>query len=446
MSFADSIGRSVRPGWTRQTPPRPHNEKLILESLEPRCLLSYTITDLGTLGNYSGAFGLNASGQVVGESNVTTSGPTRGFLYSDGQMSDLGTLGGFNSDAFAINDSAQVVGYADDAVTGYPHAFLYSDGQMQDLGNLGGISSVGLAINADGKVVGDSCLPDSSDYHAVLYCDGQITDLGTLGGNISKAQGINNAGQVVGYSDVIQGIRSTHAFIWQDGIMTDLGTSGYPFSFASAINDAGQVVGYAGSDLGSDYYYHAFLWQDGTMIDLGTLGTTYLCFAQGINDAGQIVGSSSDRAFVWDNGTMTDLNSQIPVHSGWTLLNASGINDGGQIAGWGNINGLLHAYLLTPDESTRAQLAIPANLLASDLTKSVLSLPSINSDQTLLPIAWSKDSLPTSSVDTAKPTAIHPEGMRNVLAPQFRSTAAELNDPLDEMLVLDLVNKTAETG
>jgi uncharacterized membrane protein len=47
-----------------------------LEQLEERCLLSYSITDLGTLpGNVaSGALGINNAGQVVGES---------GKYYSD---------------------------------------------------------------------------------------------------------------------------------------------------------------------------------------------------------------------------------------------------------------------------------------------------------------------------------------------------------------------------
>ena len=56
-----------------------------------------TRTDLGTLGGgTSAAYGINAAGQVVGES--ATSGPgTHAFLYSGGTMTDLGTLGGTHS-------------------------------------------------------------------------------------------------------------------------------------------------------------------------------------------------------------------------------------------------------------------------------------------------------------------------------------------------------------
>ncbi len=45
---------------------------------------------------------------------------------------------------------------------------------------------------------------------------------------------------------------------------------------------------------------------------------------------------------------MYDLNSLIPSSSGWTLEDAYGINDYGQIVGVGIINGLEHAFLLTP--------------------------------------------------------------------------------------------------
>jgi probable HAF family extracellular repeat protein len=54
-------------------------------------------------------------------------------------MTDLGTLGGF-SGAEAINAAGQVVGWSDD-VLGRQHAFLWEDGTMTDLGTLGGDGS-----------------------------------------------------------------------------------------------------------------------------------------------------------------------------------------------------------------------------------------------------------------------------------------------------------------
>ena len=58
-------------------------------------------------------------------------------LYS---VTDLGTLGGSGSVGFGINNQGQVTGYSFTA-TGAEHAFLFSNGQMTDLGTLGGAYS-----------------------------------------------------------------------------------------------------------------------------------------------------------------------------------------------------------------------------------------------------------------------------------------------------------------
>ena len=76
----------------------------------------YEVHDLGELpgGPFSYAFGINEAGKVVGAASVNFT-PELGadehpFLYSDGVMSDLGTLGGRNAYADDINDADKVVG------------------------------------------------------------------------------------------------------------------------------------------------------------------------------------------------------------------------------------------------------------------------------------------------------------------------------------------------
>jgi probable HAF family extracellular repeat protein len=74
---------------------------------------------LGTLGGpWSSAFGINARGQVVGES-ATVWGPfsnDHAFLWEAGTgMQDLGTLAGDWSGASDINARGQVVGWSESA-------------------------------------------------------------------------------------------------------------------------------------------------------------------------------------------------------------------------------------------------------------------------------------------------------------------------------------------
>ncbi|WP_423808584.1 hypothetical protein, partial [Proteus mirabilis] len=79
---------------------------------------------------------MNNAGQVTGSSRNADEFTGAGFLYSNGQMTGLGTLGGSFSTGWAINDAGQIAG---DSWTPNPGgAFLYSKGVMNDLGTLGG--------------------------------------------------------------------------------------------------------------------------------------------------------------------------------------------------------------------------------------------------------------------------------------------------------------------
>lgn len=269
----------------------------------PHASAAITARDLGTLPGYtsSEALGINAAGQVVGTSSDMES-QSRPFLWDDGVMTSLGTLGGSRGTAHGISNTGLIVGESEDA-THTMHAFVWENGAMTDLG-----PGVAFAINDQGQAVGCG-YPTSPapPCHAVLWRAGGMTDLGTLGGHSGSAYGINNAGQVVGSSLAPDGFM--HAFLWQDGTMTDLGgLPGYQFSVAWDINDRGQVVG---SSYGDDGTTHAVLWENGGVRDLGNLGGR-AATAFGINGAGQVVGISFSadgrmRPFMWQDGVMTVL-------------------------------------------------------------------------------------------------------------------------------------------
>src|SRR5258706_5067537 len=141
---------------------------------------TYTVTDLGTLpgGSASGAKAINVSGEITGWafSNSTVSDA---FLYSNGAMTNLGTLGGSSGIGNGINKSGQVAGYSTNG-SGTYRAFLSGGGSLTDIGDLGGGSAVAYAVNDAGQVVG-SAVTAAGSNHPFLYSGGEVNGFGTLG-------------------------------------------------------------------------------------------------------------------------------------------------------------------------------------------------------------------------------------------------------------------------
>ncbi len=207
-----------------------------------------SMQDLGTLGgSFSFAFDINNSGQAVGYAQ-NAEAIQHAVLWGSGGIVDLGDLDPVwpnHSAAYGVNEAGQVVGCSNTDVPGEYHGFLWQNGSMQDLGTLGGRYSCGMAINEDSQVVGDSWLPDNTTQRAFLW-DGGMQDLGALGWDRSIAYDINDAGQVVG---ALQTGQNTHAFVWANGQMQDLNNliptdSGWVLSEARAINNKGRITGF----------------------------------------------------------------------------------------------------------------------------------------------------------------------------------------------------------
>ncbi len=109
---------------------------------------------LGANGmNANAAVGINSAGWIAGFSLTDLTDPITGFpearavLWKNHMPIPIGTFGGDESIAIYLNDPGQVVGIADTDVddplsffgTGkQDHTFLYEDGQMRDIGTLGG--------------------------------------------------------------------------------------------------------------------------------------------------------------------------------------------------------------------------------------------------------------------------------------------------------------------
>jgi probable HAF family extracellular repeat protein len=141
---------------------------------------------------------INSNGQMIGSS--FSSGASHAVLYSNGTLTDLGTLGGTASRAAGINARGQIVG--DSYLNGntVDHAFLYSNGVMSDLGTLGGSNSSAVAINDLGQVVGSSQTlghnDSSSGFEGFIYNSGVLKDIESTIGTSGFPQAINDTRQM----------------------------------------------------------------------------------------------------------------------------------------------------------------------------------------------------------------------------------------------------------
>jgi probable HAF family extracellular repeat protein len=238
--------------------------------------------DLGTLGkpganSWINWGGINDRGEAVGMSETADLDPNGedicgfgtkltcvAFLWRDGHMSALPTLGGNNGQASAINNRGEAVGFAETA-------------------------------NAD-----PTCSPVPADV-PVLWEKGQAHALPLVGSDPDGfAFGINDRGQAVGYSGNC--FFATHAVVWKNGsvaVLQDLG--GTKSNVAFVISNRGQIGGKVRSADGSTYV--AALWQpDGSLKALGFVPGDHAAFVTGINNLGQAVGNSVDSGNNWSHG------------------------------------------------------------------------------------------------------------------------------------------------
>jgi probable HAF family extracellular repeat protein len=382
---------------------------------------TYSAVDLGPLGVSPGSPYFIANNGLIAGAAGTSDNQSHAAAWFVGLKADLATagLGGVNSVAFSVNDKGQVVGGAQSTTANsedfcgfnaYGAAnsstaclpFLFENGVMTALPTLGGPNGTVNWINNRGVAVGmaetTSRDPNSAcgvqEFLPVMWGKTGATLLKTFPGDPDGiAASINDNGQVVGASgtcgpfspDSRLFLVEKHAMLWEGGQAIDLGNLGGTGNFAGhhacAINNHGQVTGH--SDLKGDMTFHTFLWTWETgMLDIGTLPGDFASTAISINDRGVIAGVSLDsnfnpRAFVWENGFMTDLNAMLTSNpQKLFLLQANSINARGEIVGLAATgDGTLHGFLLTPDAAADISPAVATAVsrpLLSDTTRKMI--------------------------------------------------------------------------
>jgi probable HAF family extracellular repeat protein len=256
--------------------------------------------------------------------------------------------------------------------------FIWKDGRMKALPTLGGENGFGAAINNNGQAVGwaettfqdPTCVsPQVLQFLAVIWePNGEVKPLAPYPGDSdTAATAINDSGQVAGISgacDVAVGATSAkNAVMWENGKVINIGNFGSAgWNTPTSINRRGDVVGFMNvlpdtyTDGQLNPNFTAFLWtKEGGLVNLGTLEGDKYSSAWGINDVGQVVGQSyggpnGPRAFIYQDGKMTNLNEMLPTGSTLSLLIGQDINDAGVITGqaFDSTTGLVPAYVALP--------------------------------------------------------------------------------------------------
>jgi probable HAF family extracellular repeat protein len=211
------------------------------------------MTDLGVTGRESKAFAINDSSVVAGSESIPGEGHTDAVLFSNGNVTDLGLLpgeGGIFTVPTGINNSGEVVGSGDNRES-MERAWVYRNGKMTDLGTLGGPQAAASAINSSGEIVGFAQTSADAD-HGFLVRGGKMTDLG----NDVFPNAISNNGVIVGQGGC------GNAFILSAGVCRNLqnlipAASGYELQTAIGINNKGQIVVDASTT--STFQNHALL-------------------------------------------------------------------------------------------------------------------------------------------------------------------------------------------
>src|SRR5881396_3081929 len=243
--------------------------------------------------------GISNNGLIAGFVNRPGNATRVAVFWRNGSLDTLGTLGGPNSIVQwpGISNNGIIAGITETAALDTLHeewsctaflpsvtghicvGFVWQDGVMKPLPTLGGNQGFATSVNSAGQVVGwaetpvldPTCnAPQKLQFRAVMWDtkQGTMHELRPLAGDsTSAATGINNRGQVVGISgdcDIAVGqLSARHSVLWENDTVINIGDlGGDAWHTPMDINEQGDIVGFSNTAyiVGIDFNPLAFLW------------------------------------------------------------------------------------------------------------------------------------------------------------------------------------------
>jgi surface-anchored protein len=306
--------------------------------------------------------GLQAAGQVAGESAVSTSevvefrfniqadSPVVAPALPSFTFERFDIEGSTGTTLFGINNDGVIVGRYLDA-EGLSYALILENGAVEFFSVTETTRTLALGIDSLGQITGIYEDPnDSAVQHGFLRgLDGSFIDIDHPAEDFNYAWGINDSGQIAGYffEDEPFMIRA-----WQ---RESNGEFGEPFVFpdvglgavSRGINDNAVRAGWKWRE---DFSVAGFLYENGEFIEFFDIDGLPNTLPSDINNIGDTVGNANT-ASVSADGFIRAANGssrrfKVP---GSAQTFAYGINDHRQIVGeWQDAKGTNHGFIASP--------------------------------------------------------------------------------------------------
>ena len=199
------------------------------------------------------AWAINAAGDIVGSYNdqplpgkACATGVQHGYLLRHGHFTSIDVPGATFTGAYGINAEGDIVGHFGVAPTGRMNGFLLHHGTFTTYANplaeAANMMTCGMGIDQEGEIVGH--YQDAGGIHGFILEDGtEFTTIDSPAGYNVQAYGINPRGEIVGFftdgqTNMIRGF-----ILDEEGGFTPIDIPGALHTYVRKNNPRGDLVG-----------------------------------------------------------------------------------------------------------------------------------------------------------------------------------------------------------